>query len=151
MLTTEPGSAPARADLADARLAAAGDTRAFERLYRAHVARIHGLARRMAGPDLAEELVQEIFVRAWQKLGTFRGESAFGTWLHRLAINAILSRRSVRARERDRIQEGDDLMERIPERPRGSEDRPTEAAISDALGRLRAACRSKTRDRAPAG
>ena len=56
---------------------------AFERLYRAHVARIHSLARRMAGPAEADELTQDVFVRAWQKLGTFRGDSAFGTWLHR--------------------------------------------------------------------
>jgi RNA polymerase sigma-70 factor (ECF subfamily) len=81
----------------DAALAAAGDQHAFERLYRAHVSRILGLARRMSGSQDADELTQEVFVRAWQKLGTFRGESAFGTWLHRLAVNVILERRRSRA------------------------------------------------------
>src|ERR1019366_7497711 len=77
----------------DATRAATGDEAAFERLYRRHVARIHTLARRMAGPDAADDLTQDIFVRAWDKLATFRGESAFGTWLYRLGVNVVLSRR----------------------------------------------------------
>src|SRR5690606_15151210 len=76
----------------DVVLAARGDTAAFERVYHAHVPRVYGLARRMAGPEAADELTQDVFVRAWQKLGTFRGESAFGTWLHRLAVNVITER-----------------------------------------------------------
>jgi RNA polymerase sigma-70 factor (ECF subfamily) len=123
MLNTEPGTAPAVNEMADARLAAAGDTRAFERLYRAHVGRVLGLARRMMGGDDADELAQEVFIRAWQKLGTFRGDSAFGTWLHRVGVNVILTRRATRARERARIQEGDDLMERVPGRPGGADHR----------------------------
>ena len=51
------------------------------------------LARRMLSDDEADEVMQDVFVRAWQKLGTFRGEAAFGTWLHRLAVNVILGRR----------------------------------------------------------
>ena len=77
---------------ADAALAASGDASAFERLYRTHIARIHSLVRRMLDADEADDLAQDIFVRAWQKLGTFRGESAFGTWLHRLAVNVVLAR-----------------------------------------------------------
>jgi RNA polymerase sigma factor (sigma-70 family) len=84
----------------DARRAASGDEAAFERLYRRHVARIHTMARRMAGPDAADDLTQDIFVRAWDKLATFRGESAFGTWLYRLGVNVVLSRR--RADKSDR-------------------------------------------------
>src|SRR5438034_11807828 len=84
----------ADAEVADVALAASGDSRAFERLYRGHVARVHGLARRMIGPDAADDVTQDVFVRAWHKLGTFRGEAAFGTWLHRLAINVILARRT---------------------------------------------------------
>ncbi len=76
----------------DVALAAQGDTGAFERVYHAHLRRVHNLARRMAGPDSADELTQDVFVRVWQKLGTFRGESAFGTWLHRLAVNVIVER-----------------------------------------------------------
>ncbi len=75
-----------------------GDEGAFERLYRANVARIHGLARRMAGNEAADELTQDVFVRAWEKLDRFRGESQFGTWLYRLAINVIVERRRTAAR-----------------------------------------------------
>lgn len=89
-------------DSVDVALAASGDGHAFERLYRQHVSRIHSLARRMTGPDHADELTQDVFVRAWEKLGTFRGDAAFGTWLHRLAINLILSRRTQIGRERQR-------------------------------------------------
>jgi RNA polymerase sigma-70 factor (ECF subfamily) len=81
----------------DVSLAREGDREAFERLYRRHVPRVHGLARRMAGGDAADDLVQDVFVRAWQKLATFRGESAFGTWLYRLAVNVIVEDRRKRA------------------------------------------------------
>ena len=80
-------------DLQDAALAADGDHGAFERLYRRHVTRIHSLARRMAGPDVADELTQDAFVRAWQKISQFRGEAAFGSWLYRVAISVILGHR----------------------------------------------------------
>ena len=96
-------------------LAAAGDARAFERLYRLHVARIHSLSRRMAGAEDANELTQEIFVRAWNKLNTFRGESAFGTWLYRLGINLILSYRQSRATLRQRFEPGQEI-EALPAR-----------------------------------
>lgn len=86
----------------DVVLAANGDAAAFERVYRAHVPRVHGLARRMAGPEAADELTQDVFVRVWQKLGTFRGESAFGTWLHRLAVNVIVERFRTLGVRRDR-------------------------------------------------
>ena len=94
-------------DAVDATLAASGDAHAFERLYRGHVNRIHGLARRMLSDDEADEAVQDVFVRAWQKLGTFRGASAFGTWLHRLAVNVLLSRRETIGIRRKRHVEGD--------------------------------------------
>lgn len=75
----------------DLRAAQAGDTEAFGRLYRAHVGRVHALAIRLTGDRrAAEELVQSAFVRAWQKLPTFRGESALATWLHRLTVNVFL-------------------------------------------------------------
>ena len=73
--------------------------------------------------DEAEELTQMVFVRAWQKLGSFRGESAFGTWLYRLAINVILGRRASMRTERDRRQEGEGLIESIPARPVGTDQR----------------------------
>ncbi len=121
--SVEPDTIPAGSDAADAKLAAAGDVRAFERLYRRHVARIHGLARRMAGDEEAGEMTQMVFVRAWQKLGSFRGESAFGTWLYRVAINLILGQRASMRAERNRREEGDDVLADVAARPAGTEQR----------------------------
>ena len=92
---------------ADVRAAAFGDGEAFERLYRTHVSRVYGLACRMAGSETADELTQDVFVRAWEKLGTFRGESAFSSWLYRLAVNLMCSRlRALRLqREREMASE----------------------------------------------
>lgn len=68
-----------------------GDQTAFEKLYREHVGRIYALCLRMCGQkELAEDLTQEAFVRAWQKLGSFRGDSAFGSWLYRLTSNVVI-------------------------------------------------------------
>lgn len=99
------------ADTLEARRAAVGDEGAFERLYRRHVARIHTLVRRMAGPEAADELTQDVFVRAWDKLATFRGESAFGTWLYRLAINVVLSHRRSAHNERMALLDDDTALE----------------------------------------
>ncbi|CAN5143099.1 sigma-70 family RNA polymerase sigma factor [soil metagenome] len=97
--------------------AAAGDVAAFERLYRDHAARVHGLARRMVGIEEADELTQDVFVRAWEKLGTFRGEAAFGTWLHRLAVNALLGHRKARGRLRERLEYDQEAVERTATKP----------------------------------
>jgi RNA polymerase sigma-70 factor (ECF subfamily) len=69
-----------------------GDMAAFEQLYRGHVGRVHGAILRLVGMDRgrAEELTQDAFVRAWQKLSSFRHESAFSTWLYRLGVNTAL-------------------------------------------------------------
>ncbi|MBS0431522.1 MAG: sigma-70 family RNA polymerase sigma factor [Proteobacteria bacterium] len=89
-----------------ARAAANGDVRAFESLYRQHVGRIHGAILRLTGGRhaRAEELTQEAFVRAWQKLPGFRFESAFGTWLYRLAVNVALM--DLRAQKNDPVEQG---------------------------------------------
>ena len=89
-LPTAARTNPLEGDRTDAVRAATGDVQAFERLYRAHAARVYSLTRRMAGPDEADSLTQDVFVRAWQKLHLFRGDSAFSTWLHRLAVNVVL-------------------------------------------------------------
>lgn len=99
-------------DAADAALAARGDARAFERLYRAHAGRIRALACRLMGSEEADEATQDVFVRAWEKLGTFRGESAFGTWLHKLGVRVILTRRAARGTRQGRYVEDPDLLER---------------------------------------
>jgi RNA polymerase sigma-70 factor (ECF subfamily) len=98
-------------------LAAGGDVRAFERLYGAHSARIFNLARRMTTSESAVDLTQDIFLRAWEKLGTFRGESAFGTWLHRLAVNVILARRAALRTEWSRISDEEGVLDAVPAKP----------------------------------
>ncbi|MFI5279658.1 MAG: RNA polymerase sigma factor [Gemmatimonadales bacterium] len=81
------------------RRAQQGDADAFEVVYREHAGRIYALCLRMSGDaQAAKELVQDVFVRAWEKLGTFRGESAFSSWLHRLAVNVVLMDRRTRTR-----------------------------------------------------
>jgi RNA polymerase sigma-70 factor (ECF subfamily) len=91
-------------DATDVALAAAGDRRAFERLYRMHVNRVFSVCARMVGDRTrAEELTQDVFVRAWEKLALFRGESAFTTWLHRLAVNVVLNARKSDGRRRSRF------------------------------------------------
>jgi RNA polymerase sigma-70 factor (ECF subfamily) len=118
----------------DVVLAASGDAAAFERVYRAHVPRVHGLARRMAGADAADELTQDVFVRVWQKLGTFRGESAFGTWLHRLAVNVIVERFRALGVKRDRfLADGEPVLDVTPAPVRARPDlaMDLEAAIAE--------------------
>jgi RNA polymerase sigma-70 factor (ECF subfamily) len=80
---------------ADALAAASrGDRRAFERLYRRHAPEIHGLCLRMTGRrDVAEDCTQEAFISAWRALPGFQHRSRFSTWLHRIAVNAVLARR----------------------------------------------------------
>lgn len=88
--------------------AARGEVSAFESLYRRHVGRVHGVITRLVGGQgsRAEDLTQEAFVRAWQALPAFRFESAFSTWLHRLAVNtALMELRSRRSRPQE---DGDD-------------------------------------------
>jgi RNA polymerase sigma-70 factor, ECF subfamily len=96
----------------DVALAAGGDRRAFERIYHENVNRVFSICARMAGDRVvAEELTQDVFVRAWEKLSLFRGESAFSTWLHRLAVNVVLNHRKTQGRQRARTadDEGDGL------------------------------------------
>lgn len=82
-----------------------GDVEAFGRVHAATADRIFALCLRMtADRGLAEELLQDVFVRAWQGLASFRGESAFTTWLHRIAVNVVLERQRQDARRHDAEQ-----------------------------------------------
>ena len=93
----------------DVARAAAGDRGAFERVYRLHVNRVYSLCARMIGDRTrAEELTQDVFVRAWEKLHLFRGESSFSTWLHRLTVNVVLNARKSEGRDRSRYEENDE-------------------------------------------
>lgn len=76
-----------------------GDPAAFDELYEAHVGRVYALCLRMtADRNRAEELTQDVFVKAWRRIDTFRGDAAFSTWLHRVTVNTVLDAQ----RRRDR-------------------------------------------------
>ena len=93
-------------DSTDVLLAAGGDRKAFERLYRSHVNRVFTLCTRMCGSRVrGEELTQDVFVRAWEKLPQFRGDAQFSTWIHRVAVNIVLTDRKNEARNRKRMVE----------------------------------------------
>lgn len=116
MLVTEPrrDTLSTESEAPDVALAAAGDRRAFERLYRTHQSRIFSVCARMVGDRAqAEELTQDVFVRAWDKLSQFRGEAAFGTWLHRLAVNVVLNARKSDGRVRSRMAEDEEALDRV--------------------------------------
>ena len=92
------------------RRAQEGDVAAFEQLYRDNVNRVYALCLRIsADPAKAEELTQDVFVRAWQRLGSFKGKSAFSTWLHRLAVNVVLGERRSEGIRVARVFGTDDL------------------------------------------
>lgn len=112
---TEARATLSSESLSDVARASAGDRRAFERLYSAHVDRVYSLCARMCGDrTAAEELTQDVFVRAWEKLTLFRGESSFATWLHRLAVNVVLNARKGDGRRRSRIDESVEDLEMLP-------------------------------------
>jgi RNA polymerase sigma-70 factor (ECF subfamily) len=100
------------------RLAQGGDAAAFEQIYRKHSRRVHGLCFRMTGnPTLAEDLTQDIFLQVFRKIHTFRAESAFSTWLYRLAVNVVLMRRRVKGlKETSLDQKGETENDTFPRR-----------------------------------
>ncbi len=108
------------------RRAQAGDVPAFEQLYRENVRRIYATCLRLCGDvTRAEELTQDAFVRAWEKLPGFRGDSAFSSWLHPLAVNLALTQRRARLRYEARVTSTDDVA--AYERPRAGS--ATEAGL----------------------
>lgn len=117
----------------DVQRAAEGDHAAFERLYRDHVGRIFSLCARMVDDQSAEDLTQEVFIRAWNKLHLFKGQSQFGTWLHRLAVNHVLSRRETQ-RKREARHTGDSLLSRVTAPSRRSSGHALD--LESAIGRL---------------
>jgi len=119
----------------------AGDVQAFEAIYRQHAGRIYTLACRMAGsPEDGEDLLQEIFLQAHRKLGSFKGDSSLGTWLYRLALNHCLdyvrSRRAKMSKLTDRL-DGDASYQ-----PTARRDTPiARLDLERALERLPEGCR----------
>lgn len=125
---------PAHFEAADVQRAAQGDHAAFERLYRDHVGRIYALCVRMVDEQSAEDLTQEVFIRAWRKLGSFKGQAQFGTWLHRLAVNHVLSRRETQRKREARQAGGESFLGRVMAPPRRSSGHALD--LEQAIGRL---------------
>ena len=108
-----------------------GDASAFEKLYRTSVDRVYGLCLRMTGNvSEAEDCVQEAFIQAWNKLDKFRGDAAFGTWMHRVAVNVVLGRMRKSKREQDRIRAASDIAPVTETIPDDGELRDLEQAIN---------------------
>ncbi len=115
------------------RRAQKSDSRAFEKLYRMHIDKVYGLCLRMTGNVAeAEDCAQDAFIQAWDKLSKFRGDSAFGTWLHRIAVNTVLGRMRKSKREQDRIQ----IAAEISPGPASIGDSGNLRDLSDAVDRL---------------
>ncbi len=142
-LTVDPGD-PRSVERAQIARARSGDLSAFEALYRANVSRIYGLCLRLCGDAaLAEDLTQEAFVRAWQKLDSFRGESAFSSWLYPLAVNVALTERRSRRRRDLRLVVTDDLAPfENPDRPPRSGGPESRLDLERALATLPPGARS---------
>ncbi len=108
------GPEPSRSDRVGVtdlvRRAQQGDRDAFEALYREHVGRVYALCLRLSADAVrAEELTQDAFVRAWERLASFRGESAFSSWMYRLTVNVVLQERRAARRRSVRVVSTDDL------------------------------------------
>jgi RNA polymerase sigma-70 factor, ECF subfamily len=120
-----PAGMPVGEDRASAgayvRRAQAGDVDAFELLYREHAGRVYALCLRLVAGDrrAATELMQDVFIRAWRSLSTFRGDSAFSSWLHRLAVNTMLENVRSDSRRETRVLAMDDTS-RLPGAARSS-------------------------------
>jgi len=107
-----------RSEMDIIRLAQGGDAAAFEGLYKSHCRRIYALCLRMTGnPALAEDLTQDVFLQVFRKIQTFRAESAFSTWLYRLAVNVVLMRRRIKTLKETSLEEGGETEGDSP-RPR---------------------------------
>ncbi|MBK9548810.1 MAG: RNA polymerase sigma factor [Gemmatimonadetes bacterium] len=123
-----------------------GDDAAFAALYDAHVGRVFALCLRLsADPASAEELVQDVFVRLWERLGSFRGESAFTTWLHRLAVNTVFEQARAGNRRRLRVAITADLAGIAvsgPDAEAPHHDRALQIDLEGAVARLPAGARA---------
>ena len=117
-----------------------GSTSAFAALYRNHVGKVYGLCLRMtANPATAEDCTQEAFIQAWRSLPAFQGRSAFGTWLHRIAVNAVLAQVRRRSERLGADASAEDEAVALPDVSLGSDD--VQLDIEAAIGRLPAGAR----------
>jgi RNA polymerase sigma-70 factor (ECF subfamily) len=110
-----------------------GDAEAFEVLYKLHKRRVYSLCLRMtANTAEAEDLTQEAFLQLFRKLGTFRGESAFSTWLHRMAVNVVLMRLRKKGLAVVPLEETIETEEEAPKKEPGAPD----AVLAGSVDRL---------------
>jgi RNA polymerase sigma-70 factor (ECF subfamily) len=135
---TNNGMNNAASDFDLAQASAQGDMKAFETIYERHHRRVYSLCLRMvANATEAEDLAQEVFIQLFRKIGSFRGESAFTTWLHRLTVNHVLMhfrKRGVRLEkttEEGEIGEIQDYLQAASERPRYVDRIALDKAISE--------------------
>jgi RNA polymerase sigma-70 factor (ECF subfamily) len=113
-----------------------GDQVAFEGLYRQHVGRVYGLCLRMTGhPESAEDLTQDTFVSAWRSLPGYEGRSSFSTWLHRIAVNAVLAKRRS-PQGRNEVSMTDDSGEQMDYEAEKAMDEATPIDIERAIAAL---------------
>jgi RNA polymerase sigma-70 factor (ECF subfamily) len=129
-------------DSTDAALAAEGDYEAFERLYRRYLSRTYSLCTRLSGSRAkGRELTAEVFVKAWEKLPQFSGESAFASWLHRLATDVVLTSALVDEMVPDTVDQASSASERSQDAARtaGADE---ELDVSLAIDRLPANART---------
>jgi len=128
---------PAPKAAADAQLIARaqrGDEEAFAALFEAHKRRVYSLCLRMTGNTAeAEDLTQEAFLQLYRKISTFRGESAFSTWLHRLAVNVVLMHLRKKGLQQISLDEPDTSQDEPVKRDYGSEDRRLTGSV-DRIG-----------------
>lgn len=139
------GSAGRANDLALVERIRRGDLGAFEELYRAHAGRLYSVACRMLGNQTdAEDLLQDIFLTAHRKLDSFRGESALGTWLYRLATNLCLDHLRSRAARTNQLSDALDDDPAVPDiAGRGLADRTVaKMDLERALAQLPDGCRA---------
>ena len=122
-------------DLQLARASAAGDAAAFERIYQQYNRRVYSICLRMVGnPTEAEDLTQDVFVQLFRKIGSFRGESAFTTWLHRMTVNQVL----MHFRKRGVRMESTTDDGELPVQIEVGTDRPSRMPIIDSIALDRA-------------
>lgn len=120
-----------------------GDRRAFESLYTRHVGRVYAICLRLtANVQTAEELTQEAFVRAWQRLSSFRGDSAFATWLHRLTVNVVLDQQRAQRSWFRRMVAIDDSVEVVASEPARVVSNADQHDLESAIRRLPPAART---------
>lgn len=121
---------PQETDVVLAQKSAAGDTAAFAELYRRHFRRVYALCLRMTGdPTRAEDLTQDVFIQLFNKIGSFRGDSAFTTWLHRLTVNQVLMHFRKRSTKSELTSADDETPDQIV---RGTEN-PNAMPIVDRI------------------